>query len=730
MTSGKPVKFAVSSPALAPKLKDEYPEITNYTRIRPLSELLFKVGEKLFYEGDVVDADSTIFDVFTFNLLHGDPKKALSDPNSLVISSTLAKKLFEGEDPMHQSVILENDQRFIITGVFEDLPSNVHVPISAMLPISRFDKRVKSQTWPMYEISGYTYLLVNEEFDPIVFKEKLGPFYEKYVSEDQPKYNQEFVPVFQKLADVHYGRNDLRGDYPIATPINLKILMLIGLLIILLTCFNYINLTTATIEGRYRSISVKKVVGASNSRIIFEVLSESAILSLLSIILSLVLVTIIITNLSIESLPPLTLNLFEDKTLWVFLLGLFLTTGIVTGLYPSISFSRISFQKNEFMNRSGKKNTVRNILIFTQFLVSIAVINFTFLSYSQISFMKKADMGFDSNQLISIQIRDDAVMEKYEVIRNDFLKHDAIKAVTAGLHRPGSVSGRLYQLEGDDGMEEQNYNNMRIYHDYLPTLGISLVDGRFFNPEIATDPDNSVLVNEALVRTMNWQNPIGKRIVGGNLSGDNSLQVIGVVKDFNVNSLHAEIPPLIIHQLKEPRGRIIVKYEAEDPRQVIAFLESNWRSINPDRPLVYDFLGDEFSSMYKNDDLQSNLVLVFSCICISISLLGLFGLTSFMARSKKKEIGIRKVLGATIYEIILLLSQRLTLLMLTSIIVASILSVVGFEMWLENFAYHIDWSYGVLLATGIAGVSLTWLTSSFHFVSAAHANPADVLQQE
>jgi putative ABC transport system permease protein len=726
MTSNEPVKFAVSSPSLGPRLLAEYPEIKSYVRMIPRQETLFKVDDKVFYEEGIALVDSTIFDVFTYKFISGDPATCLRSPSGIVLTESLAKKYFGDRSPMGQEILVETNLPVVVTAVIQDPPRNSHIPIKALVSISNWDKNVDGMNWPIYEIEPFTYLLVDHDFDPETFRLKLGPFYKKYVDQDKPNYNQEFVPVFQKLSEIHYGRNDLRSDYPVGNENHLYIFGCIGLFILALSCINYINLATARAAGRFKSVWIKKFVGASRSSLIIDFMIESAVLAFVSLGLALALSEITLSIADFNTELGLKTDILNNKALQVFLVVVFLIAGLVAGIYPSFFMSRSAGGAGKPVAGSDRSRIVRNGLVFFQFTISILVINFTFLIQYQLDYLQHYDLGFDKEHVLSVQMSDTVISNRYEVLKASLLQYPGVVSVSSGRSRPGSLGTGLYQFESESGFKEQNFRVMFVNFGFFETLGLKIVQGRSFDQNMGTDTEAAVVVNEALVRAMGWSDPIGKEIKSPNFKG----KVVGVVRNFNVSSLHNEIPPVMIRMTANARGRMLIRYTGNDTQGLLALIRQKWAAINDERPLVYDFISDEFKAMYAKDELQSAIIKKFSMISILISCLGLLGLTSYSATKRIKEIGIRKVLGASVWTIVTMLGRKITVLVILAIILSSALSVWLFMKWVQNFAYQTEVPAWIFVITGMLTLGVVWLTISYHYIKAASTNPANVLRYE
>lgn len=751
ITSGQPVKFAAASPALGPRLKEEYPEIEESVRIVPLPEILFNVGEKTFYEGNIAFADPSFFYVFNHKFIQGDPKRCLKDPGNIVLTESLANKYFGYDDPIGNFIKVENEHLAKVTGVIEDLPRNSHLPLHGLISFSTLDEIYPDQNfldWPMFELAGYTYLLVDKTFSLQKFSQKFPAFYDKYIAEDAKIYKQVFEPILQKLTDIHYGTS-IRGDYPLGNKVYIYAFFSVGILILSLACINYINFATAQSAVRAKEVGLKKALGAKRRTLILQVLTESLLAAFAGLIIAFAMVELIINLPPFNELINVTLqHEFINNPLFIFgSIALFMIIGILSGTYPAFYISSISPTKALSGNfRSGKQGlSIRRSLVALQFIVSITVVAVTLFMNDQINFMRNKDLGFKKENVVSIRLRDEDVIKSVPAIKEELLKNPSIISVTTGNNRPGKLNTGLYRFEGQTGMEEHNFWVFRVDYDYLKTLGLELVAGRAFNKTYPEDRNKAVIVNEKLVEVMGWDKPLGKRIMQGipdDLAGirpdrhrfwahaDFDAKVIGVVRDFNFHSLHNEIRPLVMRMQQKTAGSLIVRFKGESILKSMAFLEKKWKQINPHRPFIHSFLDEELDGLYKTDRQQNKLIRVFSYICILISCLGLLALTSFNLVRRTKEIAIRKVNGASAIGIVAMLFKEIFYLVAVASIFAIPIAIILINMWLQNFAYRTGINILIFVVTTIAALIIAFLTSSYHCIRVARTNPVNSLRYE
>lgn len=720
------VRFLVTSPNLGPRLAEEYPEIEAFARINnQMPEMLLTHEDVSFYENDLVYGDQSIFDLLTFQPIYGAFENALTDMHSIVLSESMAVKYFGDEDPVGKQLLFENQFPLQVTAVFADLPANVHIPMEAIISLELRNSFLDLDEWHLYEIIDITFVKFIDGYDLADFWSKWDAFYAKHAAEDGKAYNQEFIPLFSRLSEMHYTDIDLRGDYPTANRTYHLMFGFIGVFIWLISCINYINMTTARAVERYKEMMVKKVCGSSNLLLIGQLLFEAFVITFISAGLSLILVEFLLTFTGFNTLTgiPLVIDLAGNILLQVAVFVALLVTTLVAGTFPAWYGVRLSQTARENIKT---KTGFRDALVVIQFTVAIAVINLMLLMNKQVGHIESMDLGFNKTDIISIDVRDTVVSNQLETLKARWLEHPGILSASSAYHLPSTYATGLYQLEKDDGYRDINYHVYFVYHGYLETLGLELVSGRDFDRENPADIQNAVIVNEALVRDMGWDDPIGKEIKQGSFES----RVVGVVKDFHFQSLHQTLKPLILRMISPNGGNVILQLSRDQQSEAIAYLKSEWNEINPSRPLIYSYLSDSLDAMYQTDRAQIKLIQLFSMVSVLISCLGLLGLTSFTALRKTKEVGIRKVLGASVMGIVTFMFRNIFLLILVAFVLASFVSYFAMERWLTNFVQRTEINGWLYLLTGGIAVGLAWITVSYQFLKVAKKNPVEALRYE
>ena len=728
--------YALASWSIGNRLKNEYSEIEAYARVRPYSGVLFEFEEKVFFEDEIALADPSVFKLFSFKFIYGDPATCLNEPGNLVLTETLARKYFGDQNPIGKIVQLGNKYDCDVTAVVEDLPSNSHMRLNAMVAMASLSviaPDVDFLNLQLMEADCFTFLLVKEGFSLKNFMEKFKSFREKYIAAEEKNFHQKYDPIFQKLADIHYGPK-LRFDYPTGNKAYVYAFFTIGLFILALASINYINLATARAMVRAREIGIKKILGADKHHLVFQLLAESLIAALIALTIAVALVELMTTvpffnQLLNGSLKP---GLFNDPFFLYGILGLWLLVGLFSGLYPALYFSAIQPVKALGSIKYAKSEPlIRRPLVTFQFIISMAVAVFALFMNDQIDYMRNRHTGFEKENVVSIKLHNDANFDKLPGILTELSRQPDIISVTTAHTRPGIAWTALISVEGKNGMEEHNFYRFLVNYDFLRTLGIDLLAGRDFDENRPSDKSNAVIVNETFVKYMGWDHPLGKRLTKGlpekpNFSGE----VIGVVKDFNFHSLHHKIEPMWMSLQQKIGGSLILRINGERLTQIMDVLKVYWKQIHPDYPFVHTFLDKEFDRFYDADRKQNKLINIFSFICILISCLGLLGLSSFNASRRIKEVAIRKIHGASAAAIVLMLFKEILYLTAMACILAVPLALALIHMWLHNFAYRTEIQIFIFFITTVAAVCIAALTASYHCIRVARASPVDSLRYE
>jgi putative ABC transport system permease protein len=738
------LRLSTISPPFGPYLKNDFPDVEKITRLLDYGTTPFRYGEKMFNETHVFFADENLFDVFTVKVLKGDPRRALADPFSVMLTEETAKKYFGDEDPINKVIRCNNRVDFKITGIYRAFPSNAHMHPGMLLSFNTLkDSTVYGEenlrtNWG--NNSFFTFLLLPDHYPIQHMISQFPAFIDRHM--DHRDYNGQNPSKFtslglQKLTDIHLRSHtdyeaEENGDIS-----RVYIFSAIALFILLIACINYMNLSTARSALRAREIGIRKVIGAERKELIFQFLTESVLLTWLAIILA--------TGLLFLLFP--FLNRISDEQIsstilikWQILLPLALTPfviGFIAGIYPALfmsSFQPVKTLKGLF-KAGGSSISFRKVLVVTQFAVSIILIICTLIVFRQLRYMQQKSLGFDKDHIITMQYNI-GLNDKYDAFRNELLQSQLVRDAARSSRIP---SGRLlddmgaYTLSGDS-MKPLNTDIKYVGTDYdfVPSFGIHMVAGRNFSRTYGMDTSN-FLLNEAAIRTIGWksaQDAIGRDFKYGSVKG----HIIGVMGDFHFESMHQPISPMIFLLPSAVQAgyfnELSIKISGKNIPATLSYIEDTWKKFVPGIPFQYNFLDEQFGNLYRSEQKQGTIFMTFACIAIFIACLGLFGLSAFAITQRIKEIGIRKVLGATVSQIVALISSEFLRLVLVAAIIAFPVAWYAMHNWLKDFAYRINIGLWVFLAAGILAALIALATISLQAVRAALANPAKSLRTE
>jgi putative ABC transport system permease protein len=756
---------AIAAP-FGPLLQSAFPDIKKITRVLPIRTTAFHYKDKLFNEQNSVFADENFFDFFTVPVVIGDHENALKEPYSIMLSEAMAKKYFGDTDPINKGIFLDNvflgkiTHDFKVTGVFKAFPANSHMHPDILMSFSTLkDPAIygaNSLENDFGDNAFFTYVLFPKDYNTDRIESQLPDFLDKYVhlggTAGNAKTHDGTKLTFEKLADIHLHSHlddefEENGDIK-----RVYIFSAIALFILLIACINYMNLSTARSVLRAKEIGIRKVIGAQRKEIISQFLSESVLITWFALALAMAATALLLPMINHLANTNLAFNSLLQWQILVLVLFLPLIIGLISGIYPAIfmsSFLPVKVLKGDMtMSRTRSERgtklwpvftktgsggvSFRKVLVVLQFSISIILIIATSVVYRQLQYIQKADLGFNKDAVLTTGYVGQ-LHPQYDAFRSDLLKNAAIKEIGRSSRIP---SGRLLDFQGgsvlvDGVMKPINGDLKCISTDYgfIPTYGMKMAAGRNFSTAFSTDTNNYI-VNEAAVRSLGWktpQNAIGKDITYGDVSG----KVIGIVKDFHFESLHQTITPLLF-RLPSNNGYHVmsVKVNSRNVQTAVSSLQATWHKYLPDTPFDFTFLDDKFSQLYNSEQQQGNLFTIFSCIAIFIACLGLFGLSAFTITQRVKEIGVRKVLGASVRQIVLELSKDFLLLVLISAVIA--IPVAGWSMheWLADFAFHTEMSWWIFAAAGIISLIIAFVTISFQSIKAALANPVKSLRSE
>ena len=723
-------KWAVTQTPLAPTLKTEFAEVEQFVRFIPSGRTRLQLGDINYFEEDVYFVDSTVFDVFSFNMLMGDPKKSLESPNSIVLSKTAADKIFKGANPMGQTLKADNDRSYQVTGVFEDMPDNSHIAANAMISARTLQLNNSPGSWGGFGI--YSYVLLKEGANAAEFEAKLPQIIEKYVATIFDQFDIEVKYVLLPIERIHLY-SDFQGEpEPLGNISYIYIFSAVAAFLLLIACINYMNLATARSTKRALEVGIRKVMGAQRESLIWQFLSESIIITVISLLLSFLLIFALVPLLNASLDLNLSVSSLFDVRVLLLVFVVLILTGVVSGSYPAFylsAFRPAVVLKGRMSSKSGNK-MLRTVLVTLQFAISIFMLVGTAVIYDQMQYVQSKDLGFDKNQVIRFSLNNGPARAKYPVLRNKLLENPNISSVSSSSTSPGDGFGKqLMDIENAEGvMEQKGIDNYYVDYDFFPSLNIDIVAGRNFSKEYGADSSSSVIVNEAMVKRMNWDTAIGKKVrlgVGDTLPVYN---IVGVVKDFHQQSLYNPISPLLF--IPNFNNRVTLVKIDGDVKAGIAHAQRVWDEVFPGLPFEYQFVDESFMEQYETDQLRGKLFLGFSLMTILIACLGLLGLASYTAEQRTKEISIRKVLGANTGGLVGLLVRDFVLLVVIGALPAFGLAYYFMSEWLDSFQYHVTLNIFIFIAVLLGIMLITVLTTGYHAMKAATSNPAEKLKYE
>jgi putative ABC transport system permease protein len=738
--------FALTQLPMAPTLKDEYPEVEEYARILPQQDLYFERDEDTFKEDSLAFADSTIFKVFTIPFVTGDPATALVEPFTMVISETMARKYFGTWDVVGRSMKALDGSNYTITGVFRDLPDNVHQRFNGLLSSATIEERIGSERFndrraiSFWNVGVYSYILMAENTTPEMVLSKFPEFYEKYMAQLGDQLKASFNLRITPLAEIHFQKDELQYDQPKGSISYVYIMGIIGVLLVVIASINYTNLTTARATRRGKEIGIRKVEGATRKLLRFQFLGESVIMALVAGLLA-----AFITIAVLPLFNDLTSSVFNWRLLlqppvFLFILGISLITGILSGLYPSIylaSLNPVRILKGNGIS-SSDRGWLRRGLVIVQFLISAVMVIGSIIIALQLRYIQHKDLGFDVEKIILVTLNDTAVLNNVNAFREEIERHPAIEETALSYTAPGRFFGKNAMTAEDKNgeMQEKVFNNIITNYEYLDAMGMEMAEGRFYSREFGSDETNSVVVNEALVREMQWgDKAIGKKfIVGVNIEGANNpeAEIIGVVKDFHYGSLHNPIQPLVfICRADAPFLRVLhVRVNNNQMQEALEWIKEKRAAFNPSYPFQYSYLSDELDALYEEEQVVFTLVISFTVLIIFIAALGLLGLSAFMTVKRTHETGIRRVMGASQNQILFLFLMQFSKWVIISNIIAWPVSYFVIKPWLQNFAYRIDFPFWTFILSLLLTITIAVITVSWQSVKVSRMNPAASIRVE
>ncbi|MFH0736918.1 MAG: ABC transporter permease [bacterium] len=736
---------------LGPALKRDFPDIKTFTRIGYFGNKLLKYKKNSFREYSIYHVDSTFFDVFNLEFIVGNKNKALNKPYTMVLTESTSKKYFGNENPVGKFIQTDSEEGdYLITGVIKDFPKNSHFGCSILASNMTYPI-INKEIW--LELWYSTYIVLKKNVNVVEFQKKLDEAGKRYITPQVEailgikvseflKRGNKYSHILQPLNSIYlYSQRDYGIDLNTEwgdvknSDINL-IYIFIGVagFILLIAIINFMNLATARSEKRAKEVGIRKVLGSNKFNIITQFIVEAIIMSFVSVIIALFLLELILPSFNNFTGKELSIHYLNDFIIIPLLLVFVIVLGLLSGSYPAFYLS--SFTPTEVFKNNTKKGTrksyLRNILVVFQFSISIILIAGTIIIQKQINFMLDKNLGFNKKQLLLIE-NSEILGNKTQTFKNELLKNSTVSGLSSSHYMFASgVPGHGYYFDGISGSDPLSLSYLDVDFDYIKTYQINMAEGRFFDREYSTDT-SSVILNEAAVKEYGLINPIGKELTRlQTYEKSKSFKIIGVVKDFHWESLHQKIRPLVMHLFPENRSNkiISVRIKGSDLKNTINYIKNKWADIKPNEPIYYNFMDDNIGRLYETEEKISVLSAGFSAIAIIIACLGLFGLAAFTTEQRTKEIGIRKVMGAAVTDLVFFLTKDFTKWVVLANVIALPIVYFTMNLWLQNFAYRTEISWWIYLLSGTIAFIIALLTVSYQGIKAALSNPVECLKYE
>ena len=724
------------TPAPMPRaLYNEFPEIEHITRTTHYWDNEVSYSDKIFVENRVCAVDSTFFKIFTFNFLQGDPEGCLDDPNEVVITKEIAVKYFQDKNPIGKVLTFNDERQFKVTAVVEGLPSNSHMHPEIMTSLVSYDGFYNSEAW--FNNNFLTYITLKENASVESLEEKFPDFVRKYMLDESVVENwgtsgNYWRYYFQPLTEIHLT-SDISGEWEAnGNKENVYIFLAVALFILLIACVNFMNLTTARSANRAKEVGIRKVIGSTRSKLINQFLGESMITSFMALILAAIMVELALPSYNRLVGKSLDLNYLADWWMLPILFGLAIIVGLISGSYPAFYLSHFrpaTVLKGTLRKGSGNK-MLRSILVIFQLVISVSLIIATIVMYRQLVLLQDKNLGFDKENVLVIR-NPQSLGQSTGPFINELKQNPAIEEVSLS-HRVPGVRFNNIGFSAEEIEESFTMNLCVVDTEFDDVMKLDMAEGRFFSRDFGTDT-TAMVINEAALELLGWEDPVGKKVY--DMSEQvNTFHVIGVVENLRYESMHMKVRPMAFILLEGLYGwdyeYLSIRYAMGKAVETITYVEDTWSSFSPQLPMDHTFLDKVYNSLYNNEMQARTVLMVFAGLAIFIACLGLLGLASFMAEQRRKEIGVRKVFGASIENIYSLLSKEFIKWVAIANIIAWPLSWWALDNWLNNYTYRVSLSWWIFLLAGLLTLAVTLLITSYQGYRAANTDPVNALRYE
>jgi len=715
------------NPAAGPVLMRYIPEIENFFRYRRIGEVLIKYEENKFFESNMAYADSSILNILSIPLLIGVPSESLDKPFTIVIDQTLANRIFSDSNPVGKVIDIDGYGSFTVTGVMKEMPENTHLNSSAFISFhTQFvgEEEIQSPTRFFGGMNSNLFFLAYPGTERSIIENQLQSFYDNHLKDIDPI---NYVSIIEPLKDLRLN-STISQEYSRRNKAYFFSFLSIGLITLLLSIINYFNISTSNSINRSKEISLKKVNGSKDSQLIFQFNLESFITVLFSYILSIIIAYLVLRNSGINNIlnKELDIRLLSNSGFLIYMLTSLIIIGFLAGWYPSVILSRtkpIEFLKGTY-SRSAKGRKLRSVLVGFQFVMSVSAIVIILLMDSQLKYMMNSDLGFKSENFLTIQARNDELIKSMESFRDELLRYPGVESATFARSFPGTgISGTAFEWQTEEGdMKMHAFPAMLADKYFSSSLGLEIIEGEDFENYSENDSVRYFLVNESLVADLGWTNPVGKKNKLGT--------VVGVVKDFKYNTLHNESGAAFICLYPVPRNNLGIRIKEGSEKATFEFVKDKWANISGGTPLSYSFLEDRIADSYASDRDQQSLLAFLALITLLISGLGLLGITSQSMLLKTKEVTIRKVFGAEKSQVTIVLFRDIVYLIGVAIILSTPLTVWLYNKWVQNFAFQADMKIINFLIADLGILVFAIALSSYHGLRVMNSKPIEKLRYE